>query len=196
MEKSPDLEWKTTWGWLRLSGGSYRNWGEMRNGMLAGRAGGGWEQKWWGAREGNGESEHIKKSTQMRGNSRPSPSHPETRAALRSSLHHQTHTADEYAEEPRKEPIADEQLPPTANPLPPGGSKTKRKTKGKERGQRPCTKNKTAAGPLKVMQLSRLNQWTRTQTPNVFFICFSQWCEDGKQWLIWIFNIKCYKKKC
>lgn len=63
----------------------------------------------------------------------PSPPHPNsTRAVFPAPLHHQTHTADDYTEEPQKETVADAQLPLTANPLPPGGSKPRDGQKGKE----------------------------------------------------------------
>lgn len=58
----------------------------------------------------------------MRENSRPRPlSIPNPTRAAFPELH-QTHTADDYMEEPRKETITDAQLPLTANPLPPGGA--------------------------------------------------------------------------
>lgn len=54
-------------------------------------------------------------------------------SSLPSSLHRQTHTADDYTEEPQKETITDAQLPLTANPLPPRGSKPR---DGQKEGQR------------------------------------------------------------
>lgn len=70
----------------------------------------------------------------MSGNSKdPVPTQPNQSRAASRSLHHQTHTADDYMEEPQKEMITDEQLPLTANPLPPGVSKPRdRQKKGKE----------------------------------------------------------------
>lgn len=58
-----------------------------------------------------------------------------------SSLHHQTHTADDYMEEAETETITDTRLPLTANPLPPGASKPRDgQKKGKE-----GIRNKTGA---------------------------------------------------
>lgn len=78
----------------------------------------------------------------------PNPAQPK-HSSLPLSLHHQTNTADDCMEEPEKETVTDTQLPLTANPLPPGGSKPRHgQKKRKEGGQMPygaCMRSKTGA---------------------------------------------------
>lgn len=72
-------------------------------------------------------------------------------------LHHQSHTADDNMEET----ITDAQLPLTANPLPPGGSKPRDGQKGKEgvKCHTACARGtrlvrRPAEGPLKLKHLN------------------------------------------
>lgn len=84
------------------------------------------------------------------------------------ALHHQTHTADDYMEEPQKEMITDAQLPLTANPLPPGGSKRRDGQKKGKKGVKCHTVRAwgiwlvwtAAEGRLKLMQLNEETEET------------------------------------
>lgn len=125
-----------------------QNWEEMSNWMLEEREDSRVEERSDRGRGKNTADRHLL------------PHHP-IHNSLPWSLHHQTHTAEDYREGPQKEMITEALLPLTASPLPPGRSKPRGHGQRGKEGVKcytvsvcVCVWNMTGVNTSRLMHLS------------------------------------------